>query len=169
MHNQTGYFRDDGPLYDLLLDAKSQRALDQLWDEFNLIASVPQRMHQSTVYFERTDSRFLSAAEFDFARAEDKDCASEAKVRKLAQLYYAKAERAGASEVGLAAVKEHFERVVTNVNRVQKMARDAEPKHLDALMRFAERAFRRPPAYNRALCPARLAKSHAHPKKTVEC
>lgn len=144
LHNQTGYFRDDGPLYNMILDARGQRDLDRLWNEFDLIASVPQRMHQSTVYFERTDSRFLSSEEFDFARAEDKDCASEAKVRKLAELYYAKAERVGASEAALAAVKEHFERVIANVNRVEQMARDAEPKHLDALMRFAERAFRRP-------------------------
>ena len=62
-----------------------------------MVASVPQRMHQSTVYFERTD-RFLSDAEFDFARAEDKDCTSEAKVQKLAELYYAKAQRTGATE-----------------------------------------------------------------------
>jgi hypothetical protein len=144
LHNQTGYFRDDGPLYDMILDAKGQRELDGLWDEFNLIASVPQRMHQSTVYFERTDSRFLSDAEFDFARAEDKDCAAEPKVRKLAELYYAKAQRLGASELALSAVKEHFERVITNVNRVEAMARAAEPKHLEALLHFAERAFRRP-------------------------
>jgi hypothetical protein len=144
LHNQTGYFRDDGPLYDMILDAKGQRELDQLWDEFELVASVPQRMHQSTVYFERTDSRFLSDAEFDFARAEDKDCASEAKVKKLADLYYTKAERAGASATALAAIKEHFERVIASVNRVEAMAKAAEPKHLDALLRLAERAFRRP-------------------------
>lgn len=144
LHNQTGYFRDDGPLYDMVLDENGRRALDRLWDEFEMIASVPQRMHQSTVYFERTDSRFLSGEEFDFARAEDKDAASEHKVRKLAELYYAKAQRAGASKVALAAVKEHFERVIKNVNRLGSMARDAEPKHLDALLQYAGRAFRRP-------------------------
>ncbi|HUS33938.1 MAG TPA: DUF1592 domain-containing protein, partial [Verrucomicrobiae bacterium] len=144
LHNQTGYFRDDGPLYEIILDEKGRRELDRLWDEFDLIASVPQRMHQSTVYFERTDSRFLSGEEFDFARAEDKDAASEAKVRKLAELYYAKAEHVGANATALAAVKEHFERVIKNVNRVEAMARAAEPKHLEALMQYAERAFRRP-------------------------
>jgi hypothetical protein len=143
-HNQTGYFRDDGPLYDMILSAKEQRQLDQFWDEFDLIGSVPQRMHQSTVYFERTDSRFLSGEEFDFARAEDKDCAAESKVRKLAELYYAKAERVGANETALSAVKDHFERVIANVNRVETIARSAEPKHLNALMDFAERAYRRP-------------------------
>jgi hypothetical protein len=144
LHNQTGYFRDDGPLCEMILDETGRRELDSLWDDFDMIASVPQRMHQSTVYFERTDSRFLSGEEFDFARAEDKDGASEAKVRKLAELYFAKAQKLGANETALAAVKEHFERVIKNVNRVETMARDAEPKHVEALLQYAERAFRRP-------------------------
>ena len=101
-------------------------------------------MHLSTVYFERTDSRFLSDAEFDFARAEDKDCTSEAKVKKLADLYYAKAVRVGAGPLALEAVKDHFERVWRNIDRVEQMARDAEPKHLEALVRFAQKAYRRP-------------------------
>ncbi len=144
LHNQTGYFRDDGPLFDMVLDEKGRRELDHLWDEFNVIASVPQRMHQSTVYFERTDSRFLSDAEFDFARAEDKDCTTEPKVKKLAELYYAKAVRVGASEATLAAIKEHFERVPVAIARIEKMERDAEPKHVEALVQFAQKAFRRP-------------------------
>ncbi len=144
LHNQTGYFRDDGPLYDMVLDEAGRRELDRLWDEFNVIASVPQRMHQSTVYFERTDSRFLSDAEFDFARAEDKDCTSEAKVKKLAELYYAKAKRTGASEQVLAAIKEHFERVWAEISRIETLERESEPKHLEALVRFAQKAYRRP-------------------------
>lgn len=144
LHNMTGYFRDDGPLYDMILDEKGQRELDRLWDEFNMIAQVPQRMHQSTVYFERTDSRFLSDAEFDFARAEDKDVTSEAKVKKLAELYYAKAERLGASEKALGAIKEHFERVWADISHYEKMARDAEALHLKSLVAIAERAYRRP-------------------------
>lgn len=144
LHNQTGYFRDDQPLYDLVLDGKGQRELDHLWDEFFVIASVPQRMHESTLYFERTDSRFLSAEEFDFARAEDKDCSSEAKVKRLAELYYAKAVRSGASEAALAAIKEHFERRWQEIDRTVKMARASEPKHIEALAAFAEKAYRRP-------------------------
>lgn len=143
LHNQTGYFRDDGPLYDLILDKTAQSQLDRLWDEFNMIASVPQRMHQSTVYFERTDSRFLSDAEFDFARAEDKDCTTEAKVKKLAERYYAKAVRVGANSSTLAAIREHFQRVPLEIGRIEKLERDSEPKHLEALIQFAQKAFRR--------------------------
>ena len=144
LHNQTGYFRDDGPLYEMILDEAGRRELDRLWDEFSVIASVPQRMHQSTVYFERTDSRFLSDAEFDFARAEDKDCTSEAKVTKLAELYYAKAKRTGASETVLAAIQEHFERVGVEIRRIEALEREAEPRHLEALAAFAQKAYRRP-------------------------
>ena len=144
LHNQTGYFRDDGPLYEMILDDSGRQELDRLWDEFLMIASVPQRMHQSTVYFERTDSRFLSDAEFDFARAEDKDCTSEAKVRKLAERYYAKAKRTGATEQVLSAIEEHFERVDREIRRIEALEREAEPKHLEALVRFAQRAYRRP-------------------------
>lgn len=144
LHNQTGYFRDDGPLYEMILDEQGRHELDRLWDEFNVIASVPQRMHQSTVYFERTDSRFLSDAEFDFARAEDKDCTTEAKVKKLAELYYAKAKRTGASEQVLAAIEEHFERVWQEISRIETLEREAEPRHLDALVRWAQKAYRRP-------------------------
>jgi hypothetical protein len=148
LHNMTGYFRDDGPLYDMILDESGRKQLDALWDEFNMIAQVPQRMHQSTIYFERTDSRYLMDAEFDFARAEDKDCTSEAKVKKLAELYYAKAQRNGATDQVLAAIKEHFERVWADIDRAEKMAKAAEPKHLESLVQFAERAYRRPLADN---------------------
>ena len=144
LHNQTGYFRDDGPLYEMILDDQGQRELDRLWDEFNLVASVPQRMHQSMVYFERTDSRFLGDAEFDFARAEDKDCTSEFKVKKLAKLYQAKATRLGATPQALAAMREHFERTWAEISRIETLEREAEPKHLGALLQFAQKAFRRP-------------------------
>ena len=144
LHNMMGYFRDDGPLYEMILDEKGRKELDRLWDEFDFVAQVPQRMHQSTVYFERTDSRFLSDAEFDFARAEDKDVTTEAKVKKLAELYYAKAERIGASSNALAAIKEHFERVWVDLSRMERMAAAAEPLHLKAVQDFAQRAYRRP-------------------------
>src|SRR5688572_25661317 len=144
LHSMTGYFRDDGPLYEMILDEKGQKELDRLWEEFDFIAAVPQRMHKSTLWFERTDSRFILDPEFDFARPEDKDSISEAKIKKLAQLYYAKAERVGASDVALGAIKEHFERVWNDINRVESTALRVEPKHVAGLQEFAERAYRRP-------------------------
>ena len=87
----TGYFRDDAPLSELMLDEPGRRELDDLWEEFDFITGAPMRQHASFLWFERTDSRFMRDPEFDFARAEDKDAASEAKIRRLAEVYLAKA------------------------------------------------------------------------------
>ncbi len=143
-HSMTGYFRDDAPLCDMILDEPHRRELDRLWTEFEVIASVPQRMHTSFIWFERTDSRFMIDAEFDFARAEDKDSTSEVKIRQLADVYYAKAKRLGATEPALVAIREHFENVSASIRRVDKIRQESEPRHLDALESFAERAYRRP-------------------------
>src|SRR5262249_61629535 len=58
-HSMTGYFRDDGPLYDLVLDAQGQRELDGLWQELDFITSAPMRQHTGFIWFERTDSSFM--------------------------------------------------------------------------------------------------------------
>ena len=37
-HNVMGYWRDDTPLMELILDEKGKKELDRLWDEFDFIA-----------------------------------------------------------------------------------------------------------------------------------
>jgi hypothetical protein len=143
-HSMMGYFRDDLPLYTLLLDESQQRELDALWKELDFIANAPVRQHTGFIWFERTDSRFMISEEFDFARAEDKDATSEAKIRQLSDVYLAKAERNGADEVELAAIRDHFENINASVRWVENARRAAEPTHLESLVQFAERAYRRP-------------------------
>ena len=55
--HDAGYFRDDGPLYDLVLRRASRRELDALWQELDFIALVPQRQYKGFIWFERTDRR----------------------------------------------------------------------------------------------------------------
>ena len=81
----------------LILDADGQKELDRLWREFDFITGSPMRQHTSFLWFERTDSAWLRDPEFDTFRAEDKDCTSEEKIRKLAEVYLDKAKRRGAS------------------------------------------------------------------------
>jgi hypothetical protein len=144
LHSMTGYFRDDGPLYDLVLDEKGRRELDRMWDEFDFSASVPQRMHTSFVWFERTDSNFMRDAEFDPFRPEDKSVLTPEKIKKLGELYLAKAIQYKASEQVQQAIQEHFALVANNIARVDQERLAAEPTHLAALQEFAERAYRRP-------------------------
>ena len=142
-HNQMGYFRDDQPLGEMILDDAGRRELDRLWQEFDFASDVPMRMHTGFIWFERAESGFLRDTEFDFARAEDKDIASEAKFKKFADVYLAKVRRSTTNAEAIQAVEEHFHRSEAAIRRVEKARLAAEPSHLVALQEFAARAYRR--------------------------
>ena len=40
-----GYFRDDQPLYQLVLDEKEQKELDALWRELDFVAAATERTY----------------------------------------------------------------------------------------------------------------------------
>ena len=64
-------------------DPRRRRAaeLDALWHELDFITLAPLRQYKDFIFFERAEPpRFMFEAEFDFARSEDKDCTSEAKM-----------------------------------------------------------------------------------------
>jgi hypothetical protein len=143
-HSQMGYFRDDGPLYDLMLDDDQRRELDRLWEELDFVTSAPVRQYTGFLWFDRTDSRYMRDPEFDPFRSEDKDCTSADKVRRLSELYLAKAEREGAGETALRAIRDYFRTMSATFRWLEKARLDAEPNHLTALQGFAERAYRRP-------------------------
>ena len=42
-HNTMGYYRDDLPLQQLILDDKGKKELDRLWNEFDYIADYSAR------------------------------------------------------------------------------------------------------------------------------
>ena len=143
-HSQMGYFRDDAPLYDLMLDDAERRELDRLWLELDFVASAPMRQYAGFIWFDRTDSKFMRDRVFDRYRAEDKDCVSAEKVAGLAHAYCDKAELAGASDEALAAIRFYFTDMSSTFRRLEALRLEAEPRQLDAVIRFAERAYRRP-------------------------
>ena len=143
-HSMMGYFRDDQPLYELILDQDQQSELDALWQELDFITFAPMRQHQGLVWFERTDSRFMRSEEFDFARAEDKDVTSEEKIKRLSEVYLAKALEMGADALAAQAIAEHFDLINKSVRWVETSRLLARPSHLRSLIEFARRAYRRP-------------------------
>jgi hypothetical protein len=143
-HSQMGYFRDDAPLYDLILDEGQQRELDRLWQELDFVAMAPLRQHMGFIWFERAESSFLRGPQFDFARAEDKDSASPEKLNKLAEVYLEKIERSTDNATAIQAVKDHFTSIEASLRRVEKEKQGSEPTHVAALADLAERAYRRP-------------------------
>ena len=104
-----GYFRDDAPLYELVLDESGRRELDALWYELDFVTAAPMRQYHDFIFFERAEPpRFMQEARFDFARAEDKDCTSEAKMTRLRAAYLEKARKNGADARAIEAIETYF-------------------------------------------------------------
>jgi hypothetical protein len=144
-HLMQGYYRDDGPLYELVLDEASRRELDTLWDELHFVTLDPMRQYKDFIFFERAEPpRFMIDAAFDFARSEDKDATSAVKINKLREAYLYKARTVGASTEALHAVETYFATISAQIRHVEQARRAAEPGHLATLQTFAARAYRRP-------------------------
>jgi hypothetical protein len=144
-HLMFGYYRDDGPLCELILDAASKRELDTLWEELHFITLDPIRQYKDFIFFERAEPpRFMQEAAFDFARSEDKDAISENKIKQLSVAYLAKARDMGASAQALEAMENYFTTISTQIRQVERARLAAEPSHLAALAAFAAHAYRRP-------------------------
>lgn len=147
-HNMMGYFRDDAPLMELILDDAGRRELNRLWLEFEFVAFVPERQHVEFIFYERAESKTIKGPEFDFARSEDKDVTSAAKLQRLADVYLAMARESlsanGGQPMVIDVIADHFKITSTNIRAIEKARAAAEPTHLPALLEFAERAYRRP-------------------------
>lgn len=143
-HSQVGYFRDDGPLYDLVLSDQQRKKLDQLWLEFDFVTSAPMRQYSGFIWFDRTDSAFLRDREFDGYRAEDKDNVVESKVRGLEKLYSEKAKRIGADDQSIAAIHAYFNEMSARFRMLEQLHADAQARHVAGLVELAGRAYRRP-------------------------
>ena len=135
LHAQTGYFRDDGPLRELILDDAGRRELDQLWDIFNYNAEIPARMHLAYLSDEGGSPR---GPGFEAFRPENHQAATQEMIKKLQDLTFA---RLGTVPP---AVKEHFEHTAADNLWLDQTRASAEPTHLKTLLDFATRAWRRP-------------------------
>ena len=144
-HSQMGYFRDDAPLYQLVLDDAGQRELDRLWRDLDFVADVPFRQFRQFIWYERTEAKnFMMSEEFNSFRSEDADMISEVKLKQLAVAYEAKASKQGISGTALQAVRDYFVNMNATIRSLEQAKRAAEPAQLEALVDFATRAYRRP-------------------------
>ncbi|MFM7189031.1 MAG: DUF1592 domain-containing protein [Armatimonadota bacterium] len=146
-HNATSYFRDDAPLVDLVLDDAAKKTLDTLWKDFEVVAEFNERMYLQGIFYERNEAQTILVtrdAEFNFAKSEDRKCASSASIVKFKELYLAKAKRKNATPETLAAYAAYFDRSTAAIEREDQARKDAEPLHRKALIDFAAKAWRRP-------------------------
>ena len=143
-HLMQGYFRDDAPLCELVLEETEKKELDSLWQNLNFVTLVPIRQYKDFLFFERAEPpRFAGGPEFDFARPENKDVTSQEKLKQMRDAYVAKASRSNASDQAIEAIETYFENMSADVRWIEETHQAAEPRHMEALARFAERAYRR--------------------------
>jgi hypothetical protein len=137
-HNVMGYFRDDAPLSQLILDEKGKKELDTLWQEFDFIADYTIRTWDQFVF----DGGGGGGRGIRVERPSFKDASTEAVVLGMRDQYL-KAAPADNPAV-IQAIKDHFESLNAELRWVERARLEAEPRHLDDLLKFAASAYRRP-------------------------
>jgi hypothetical protein len=140
-HNVMGYFRDDTPLIELILDENGQKELNRLWDEFDFIADFTGRTWVQ-YYFNQSGEVQGKGSESGTSRPSDKAISAAPIIFGLRDAYLAKAEPSD-NPIAMEAIRYHFQWVNDTLRRVERMRVDAEPHHLDALLKFTARAYRR--------------------------
>src|SRR5262245_13417607 len=139
-HNVMGYFRDDAPLVQLVLDENGQKELDALWQEFDFITDYTLRTYYQFIYnagegggLRRNVSDRPSANEF----------ATEAAIFRLRDQVLARVAP-GADPAIPDVVKDYFDRTNSQIRWVERARLEAERRHFAALLKFSARAYRRP-------------------------
>jgi hypothetical protein len=144
-HLQIGYYRDDGPLYDMLLTEEEKDRLDRMWHDLFFVTDVPVRQFQDYIYFERAEGReVITEAEFDFARGEDRSVTSPESMKKFARLYVEAVRNRRLKEEAIQEIARYFVEQSKLIQKYERARAEAEPIHLQALLEFAGKAWRRP-------------------------
>jgi hypothetical protein len=143
-HNVMGYWRDDVPLMELILDEKGQRELNGLWDAFDFIADHTARTWDQ-FYFNQSGAVDTGDPEAGRPRPADKALDDPAVIFAMRDDYLTKSAADPRNDPGaLEAIRFHFQSINDTLRRIQGMRISAEPRQLDAVIQFAGRAFRRP-------------------------
>jgi hypothetical protein len=136
-HNVMGYFRDDATLSDLILDEAGKKELDALWQEFDFISDYTIRTWQQFIFNGGGGNRGANVERPSF-----NDSTTQQVIFSYRDAYLQTVPPDNAAVAQ--ALKIHFDGINSEIRWVEKARTDAEPRHLDALLKFASRAYRRP-------------------------
>jgi hypothetical protein len=141
-HSVMGYWRDDNPLVELILDEQGKAELDTLWTEFDFYANHTARTFIQ-FYFNQAGEVRGGGAEAALPRPVGGEVTDSSVIAGVRDEYVALAKASG-NDVAAAWMPTHFGRIDSTLRSLEKMRAAAEPVQLDALASFAERAYRRP-------------------------
>jgi hypothetical protein len=163
-HSVLGFYRDDQPLMELILDDKGQRELNRLWEEFEFISQYTARTFIQ-YFFNQSGEVYGKGAESASLRPVGHEITDTPVIMTLRDAYIARALADPTKDttppevtdrffiadpnvkndpIAPEAIRSHFNGIDATLRAFEKMHASAEPKHLDALLKFAARAYRRP-------------------------
>jgi hypothetical protein len=141
-HSVMGFWRDDNPLVELILDEKGKKELDRLWTEFDFYANHTARTFIQ-FYFNQAGEVQGGGSEAALPRPVGREVTDSSVIAEVRDQYIALAKVSG-NAVAAAWMPLHFDRIDSTLRSLEKMRAAAEPVQLEALATFAARAYRRP-------------------------
>ena len=143
-HSVLGFFRDDTPLVELILDEKDQQELSRLWNDFDYIAHFTERTW-TQYYFNQSGEVQGKGAESSSDRPVGHAITDTPVIFAMRDAYEAKAKADPKNDpIAVTAIRSHFEHVNSTLRELEKEKSASEPKQLQAMLRFASHAYRRP-------------------------
>jgi hypothetical protein len=141
-HNVMGYWRDDTPLMELILDDAGRKELDRLWLDFDFMAEYTARTWVQ-YYFNQSGEVQGKGAESGTLRPSDQAVSESKIIFQLRDAYLAKVASSNNPDAE-EAINYHFKWVDDTLRGLERLHIAAEPLQVQALVKFAERAYRRP-------------------------
>ncbi len=143
-HSVLGFFRDDVPLVELILDEKGKAELDRLWNEFDYVAQATARTWVQ-YFFNQSGEVQGKGAESASERPVGREITDTEVIGAMRDSYLAKAAAdPGNDPVAGEAIRFHYDGINATLRGLERQRAACEPKHLAALTAFAGRAYRRP-------------------------
>ncbi len=143
-HSVLGFYRDDTPLMELILDEKGRKEIDRLWNEFEFVADFTARTWVQ-YFFNQSGEVQGRGAESATDRPTDHEVTDSEVVIAMRDAYLAKAAADPTNDpIAPYAIRDHYDRIDVTLRGVEKQRKEAEPRHLEAALKFASQAYRRP-------------------------
>ncbi|WP_321472351.1 DUF1592 domain-containing protein [uncultured Paludibaculum sp.] len=143
-HSVLGYFRDDTPLMELILDEPARKELDRLWREFEYEADFTARTWVQ-FFFNQSGEVLGKGAESSSERPVGRAITDVPVIQEMRDRYLAKAKADPANDpAAVDAIQDHFQRINETLRSVERVRKESEPLHLEGLAKFTARAYRRP-------------------------
>ena len=115
-----------------------------MWNEFEFVSDFTARTFIQ-YFFNQSGEVQGKGAESGTDRPTNHAITDSEVIIKMRDAYLAKALANPSNDpVAPEAIRHHYDGINATLRNIEKQRIDAEPKHLEAIQRFAERAYRRP-------------------------